>query len=44
MLTRKTQYGWMVVGGMLCLCGGVVALKLREGNRPSPSPNRRRRP
>ncbi len=32
MLTRKTQYGWMVLGGILCLCGGVIALKLREGN------------
>ncbi len=32
MLTRKSQYGWMVLGGILCLCGGVVALKLREGN------------
>ena len=31
-VTRKSQYGWMVVGGILCLCGGVVALKLREGN------------
>ena len=31
-MTRKSQYGWMVVGGILCLCGGVVALKLREGN------------
>ena len=32
MVTRKSQYGWMVLGGILCLCGGVVALKLREGN------------
>jgi MraZ protein len=32
-VTRKTQYGWMVVGGLLCLCGAVVALKLREGPR-----------
>ena len=32
MLTRKTQYGWIVVCGILCLCGGVVALKVREGN------------
>jgi MraZ protein len=31
-VTRKTQYGWMVVGGILCLCGGVVVLKVREGN------------
>jgi MraZ protein len=31
-VTRKSQYGWMVMGGILCLCGGVVALKLREGN------------
>jgi len=34
----------MVVGGILCLCGGVVALKLREGNpavaqsEPAPAP------
>ena len=44
MLTRKTQYGWIVVGGILCLCGGVVALKVREGNpvvaqgEPAPPP------
>ncbi|HBI44696.1 MAG TPA: hypothetical protein DDY78_17865 [Planctomycetales bacterium] len=31
-MTRKSQYGWMVMGGILCLCGGVVALKVREGN------------
>jgi MraZ protein len=31
-VTRKSQYGWMVMGGILCLCGGVVALKVREGN------------
>lgn len=43
-MTRKSQYGWMVVGGILCLCGGVVALKLREGNpavaqsEPPPAP------
>ena len=43
-VTRKSQYGWMVVGGILCLCGGVVALKLREGNpavaqsEPAPAP------
>lgn len=43
-MTRKSQYGWMVVGGILCLCGGVVALKLREGNpaiaqtEPAPAP------
>ncbi len=43
-MTRKSQYGWMVVGGILCLCGGVVALKLKEGNpavaqsEPPPAP------
>ncbi|HVS40352.1 MAG TPA: hypothetical protein VMS17_32645 [Gemmataceae bacterium] len=31
MLTRKTQYGWIVLAGILCLCGAVVALKIREG-------------
>jgi division/cell wall cluster transcriptional repressor MraZ len=30
-VTRKTQYGWMAAGGLMCLCGVVVALKLREG-------------
>lgn len=33
MLTRKTQYAWMAVGGMICLFGLVLACKLRDGNK-----------
>jgi MraZ protein len=33
MLTRKTQYGWMALGGLLCLFGVVLTCKLQEGNR-----------
>jgi MraZ protein len=33
MTNRKTQYGWMVLGGLICLFGMVLACKLREGNR-----------
>jgi MraZ protein len=33
MLTRKTQYAWMAVGGLICLFGLVLACKLRDGNR-----------
>lgn len=32
MVTRRTQYGWMAMGGMLCLVGVVLACKLREEN------------
>src|SRR6516164_32847 len=32
MLTRKTQYGWMALGGLLCLFGVVLTCKLTEGN------------
>ncbi len=32
-MSRKTQYGWMAVGAMLCLIGIGFALKLRDTNR-----------
>lgn len=42
MLTRKTQYAWMALGGLICLFGLVLASKLRDGNKaiaqPEPSP------
>jgi MraZ protein len=30
---RKTQYGWMALGGLICLFGLVLACKLRDGNK-----------
>lgn len=33
MLTRKTQYAWMAMGGLICLFGLVLACKLRDGNK-----------
>jgi MraZ protein len=33
MVTRKTQYAWMAMGGLLCLFVMVLACKLRDGNR-----------
>src|SRR5689334_6884577 len=33
MVTRKTQYGWMATGGLICLFAVVLACKLREGNK-----------
>ncbi len=33
MVTRKTQYGWMATGGLLCLFALVLACKLRDGPR-----------
>jgi MraZ protein len=46
MLTRKTQYAWMAMGGLICLFGLALACKLRDGNRavaqgdkPSVSPS-----
>lgn len=33
MLTRKTQYGWMALGGLICLFGLVLACKLRDGSK-----------
>jgi MraZ protein len=33
MVTRKTQYAWMAMGGMLCLFGVVLACKLRDANK-----------
>ena len=42
MLTRKTQYAWMALGGLICLFGLVLACKLRDGNKaiaqPEPPP------
>lgn len=42
MLTRKTQYAWMALGGLICLFGLVLASKLRDGNKaiaqPEPLP------
>lgn len=38
MLTRKTQYAWMALGGLICLFGLVLACKLRDGNRASAQP------
>jgi MraZ protein len=38
MLTRKTQYAWMGLGGMICLFGLVLACKLRDGNKASAQP------
>src|SRR4051812_42100329 len=32
-MNRKTKYGWMALGGMLCLFGVVLACKARDGNR-----------
>ncbi len=32
MVTRKTQYGYMALGGLLCLFGVVLSCKLSEGN------------
>src|SRR5262245_36904122 len=33
MVNRKSHYGWMALGGFLCLFGLVLACKLRDGNR-----------
>jgi MraZ protein len=33
MLTRKTQYAWMALGGLICLFGLVLVCKLRDGNK-----------
>jgi MraZ protein len=33
MVTRKTQYGWMAAGGLICLFALVLACKLRDGAR-----------
>ncbi len=33
MVTRKTQYGWMALGGLVCLFGVVLCCKVYEGNR-----------
>lgn len=32
-MNRKSHYGWMALGGFLCLFGLVLACKLRDGNR-----------
>ncbi len=38
MLTRKTQYAWMSLGGLICLFTLVLACKLRDGNKASAQP------
>ncbi|MHB1427052.1 MAG: hypothetical protein ACYC3I_28180 [Gemmataceae bacterium] len=38
MLTRKTQYAWMSLGGLICLFGLVLACKIRDGNKASAQP------
>jgi MraZ protein len=45
MLSRKTQYAWMAMGGLICLFGLVLACKLRDGSKavaqvdkPAPPP------
>ena len=38
MRTRKTQYAWMALGGLICLFGLVLACKLRDGNKASAQP------
>lgn len=32
-MNRRSQMGWMTLGGLLCLFGVVLACKLRDGNR-----------
>jgi MraZ protein len=44
MLTRKTQYAWMALGGLICLFGLVLACKLRDGNRAVAQPQPLSRP
>jgi division/cell wall cluster transcriptional repressor MraZ len=43
METRRSKYGWMMLGGLLCLFALVFACKVRDGNRaygqaPPPPP------
>jgi MraZ protein len=38
MLTRKTQYAWMALGGLICLFGLVLACKLHDGNKARAQP------
>lgn len=33
MATHRSRYGWMALGGLLCLFGLVLVCKLRDGNR-----------
>jgi hypothetical protein len=33
MVTRNSRYGWMTVGGLLCLFALVLTCKVRDGNR-----------
>src|SRR5262249_36736330 len=33
MATRRSHYGWMLLGGLLCLFGLALVCKLRDGNR-----------
>src|SRR5258707_235676 len=32
-MTHQSRYGWMALGGLLCLFGVVLACKIRDGNR-----------
>src|SRR4051794_37893489 len=32
-VTRTSHYGWMALGGVLCLLGLVFVAKAREGNK-----------
>src|SRR5437879_6011 len=33
MVTRTSRYGWLALGGLLCLFGAVFVCKVRDGNR-----------
>jgi division/cell wall cluster transcriptional repressor MraZ len=39
MMNRKTQYGWMAVGAMLCLLGIGIALKMRDSSKVVAQPD-----
>lgn len=34
-MNRRSRYGWMALGGLLCLFGLVLVCKIRDGNRAS---------
>ncbi len=43
MVNRRARYGWMALGGLLCLLGLVAVCRFRDGNRahaqqPDPAP------
>src|SRR5262245_5938710 len=33
MVSRRTKYGWMAAGGLLCLLGLALACQVRDSNR-----------